>query len=107
MSGVKWSKVALLQKTSSRPQGMLINTFTVPDPGIGLLSKLPITKSTVQTLTYHTGPDTNHRVVLHADIQVADFVVHVAVLHLSYDRLQQCANVAEVLKYLHGKISPR
>ncbi|XP_052823295.1 uncharacterized protein LOC106882624 isoform X2 [Octopus bimaculoides] len=72
--------------------------------GIGILSKLPILKSTTISIPYMSGPDTNQRIALHAMIGYSeDSAIHVLTVHFSYDRQQQCNNAARILHYISEK----
>ncbi|XP_070559905.1 uncharacterized protein [Ptychodera flava] len=69
--------------------------------GLGLLSRHPITNKTSQQLSLSSSPDKNKRTVLHASIKTPSLeLVHISVVHLSYDKKQQCNNIAEIMKYL-------
>ena len=70
--------------------------------GIGLLSKHKIKSHNIKHLTYHSGPDKNKRVILHAVIETGGAAVNVIVVHLSYEKTQQCGNAEEILQYIKG-----
>ena len=70
--------------------------------GIGLLSKHEIKSHNIKHLTYHSGPDKNKRVILHAVIEFGGATVNVIVVHLSYEKTQQCGNAEEILQYMKG-----
>ena len=51
-------------------------------------------------------PDTNRRIVLHVAIQMnPKTVMNIVLVHLSYQRPQQCKNMAEILAFIAGSIS--
>lgn len=63
------------------------------------MSKHPIESHSIQHLPYTTGPDTNKRIALHADVSIPDFgLVHFVLVHFSYDRRQQCGNALDVMR---------
>ena len=71
--------------------------------GLGLLSRHKILHTWSHHLSYHQGPDRNRRVILHAKIEVPLVgIVNVLVVHFSYDRVQQCGNAAELLRFIEG-----
>ena len=70
--------------------------------GIGLLSKHKIISHERKHLTYHSGPDKNKRVILHAEIDMGQSTLNVIVVHFSYDKKQQCGNSEEILQYIIG-----
>ncbi|XP_038061462.1 uncharacterized protein LOC119732137 [Patiria miniata] len=71
--------------------------------GLGVLSRYPITATSLQPLTHQSPKDKNQRTVLHASLRISPGLnVSIAVVHLSYDRWQQCVNVAEIMKHVRG-----
>ncbi|KAK3579046.1 hypothetical protein CHS0354_029903 [Potamilus streckersoni] len=69
--------------------------------GIGIISRKPILESTTHQLSNDHGPDTNRRIILQAAVMMASSVIiNVVVVHMSYDRQQQCNNAAELLKHI-------
>ncbi|ELT90867.1 hypothetical protein CAPTEDRAFT_217237 [Capitella teleta] len=67
--------------------------------GIGILSRYPIESQSVQRLTYTKGPDSNRRIALHVNIAFPDpGIIHFVIVHLSYDRYQQCGNMHDILQ---------
>ncbi len=69
--------------------------------GIGLLSKHRILSYHQVNFSRGHGMDTNSRALLSAQIEFNDREISFIVLHLSYDKRDQCDNVWDVLKYLH------
>ena len=67
------------------------------------MSRHPLISSHVQNLTYHSGPDENRRIVLHASFLVQSQEIQTALVHFSYDRQQQCQNALEVAEFVKGK----
>ena len=61
----------------------------------------------MQFLNIHKhDPDTNRRIVLHVAIQMnPKTVMNIVLVHLSYQRPQQCKNMAEILAFIAGSIS--
>ena len=72
--------------------------------GLGLISSLPVVSESVQFLTIHKhDPDTNQRIVLHVALQInPKTVLNLVLIHLSYQRQQQCKNMAEILRFITG-----
>lgn len=69
--------------------------------GLGLLSKHPIIMSHVVNLTVGKGNvDSNKRIVLHAQVDIDGDELDVTVVHLSYDKTQQCQNAIDVINYI-------
>ena len=69
--------------------------------GIGILSKHPPMLSHVVNLSSgRTSPDTNNRVLLHAQFNVRGQAIDVTVVHFSYDKAQQCENAMDVIDYI-------
>ncbi len=83
----------------------MLPSKTLLRTGIGLLSKHKIISQEVKHLCYHRGPDTNQRVILHAQLDYNAQVINVIVVHMSYDRTRQCGNAEEILNYIEGKDS--
>ncbi|XP_022103918.1 uncharacterized protein LOC110986391 isoform X2 [Acanthaster planci] len=72
--------------------------------GLGILSRHPITATNPQPLTHQSPKDKNQRTVLHASLHLhSGLNVSLAVAHLSYDRWQQCVNVAEIMKHVRAR----
>ena len=74
-----------------------------------MISSLPVVSRSVQFLNIHKNdPDTNRRIVLHVAIQMnPKTVLNIVLVHLSYQRLQQCKNMAEILAFIAGCIFSR
>lgn len=76
----------------------------IPDcrNGLGLISSLPVVSESVQFLTIDKhDPDTNQRIVLHVALQMnPKTVLNLVLIHLSYQRQQQCKNMAEILRFI-------
>ncbi|XP_054750128.2 uncharacterized protein LOC129255823 [Lytechinus pictus] len=68
--------------------------------GLALLSRHQILKSQKQDLSHHSRTDKVKRKVLHVTLMVSGYEVVVSVVHFSYDKWQQCNNVAEVMEYI-------
>ena len=68
-----------------------------------MLSRHPIVKRRVvklnreQSLSGST--DSNNRILLHADIEM-EKKISVTLVHLSYDRKQQCRNAADIINFI-------
>ncbi|XP_052780935.1 uncharacterized protein LOC128217670 isoform X2 [Mya arenaria] len=79
----------------------MIDTF-FDGEGIGIISRLPITGSSVTyLLPSPQDPDKNKRIILHVKIEDGrGKVYNVVALHFSYYRQQQCSNIAEVVSYV-------
>ena len=60
----------------------------------------------MQFLNIHRhDPDSNRRIVLHVAIQMnPKTVLNLVLVHLSYQRPQQCKNMAEILGFIAGSI---
>eukprot|EP00794_Sanderia_malayensis_P006186 gene6186-6901_t len=69
--------------------------------GIGLLSRHRILSYHQVNFTKGHGMDANARALLSAQIEVDDKEISFIVLHLSYDKRDQCDNAWDILKYLH------
>ncbi|KAK3101761.1 hypothetical protein FSP39_006160 [Pinctada imbricata] len=97
----KWKYVRPANNITIRDDSI---TNTWIREGIGLISKIPILSASVFHLPYVYGPDTNKRIGLHAQLETdSGKVINVIVVHLSYDRQQQCSNAAAVLNFIHYK----
>ena len=60
-------------------------------------------KSTQFLSAHKQDVDNNQRIVLHTAIQVnIKMVLNIVLIHLSYQRQQQCRNMAEILKFITG-----
>ncbi|XP_077985526.1 uncharacterized protein LOC144440131 [Glandiceps talaboti] len=95
----KWKAYLQVQNVKREPQAMPGLGWEIE--GLGILSRHPIINYEGQQLSLTASPDKNKRQVLHAQVKVAEFgLVHVAVVHLSYDKRQQCDNVADIGKYI-------
>ena len=71
--------------------------------GLGLLSRHPITHTEIYHLSHQLGPDQNRRIILRAVVQAPDLgVLNVILVHFSYDRVQQCSNAAELIRFVEG-----
>ncbi|CAH1784065.1 unnamed protein product [Owenia fusiformis] len=69
--------------------------------GIGFLSQYPVIKTKIKRLAYHDGPDKNKREILHAQLGLGHGrSIDLIVVHLSYDRQQQCGNTVEIMQYI-------
>ena len=76
--------------------------------GLGLLSKHPIILSHVVNLTVgKASPDKNKRVLLHAQVDISGDEFDVTIVHLSYDKAQQCENAVDVINYVASMGSER
>ena len=76
--------------------------------GLGLLSKHPIIMSHIVNLTVGKGSvDSNERVVLHVQVDIDGVELDLTVLHLSYDKTQQCQNAVDVINYIASMGSER
>ena len=76
--------------------------------GLGLLSKHPIILSHVVNLTIGKGGvDRNKRAILHAQVDIDGDELDITVLHLSYDKAQQCQNAVDVINYIASMGSER
>lgn len=76
--------------------------------GLGLLSKHPIIMSHVVNLTVGKGSvDSNRRVVLHVQVDINGDELDLTVVHLSYDKTQQCQNAIDVINYIASMGSER
>lgn len=76
--------------------------------GLGLLSKHPIILSHVVNLTIGKGGvDRNKRAILHAQVDIDGDELDITVLHLSYDKAQQCKNAVDVINYIASMGSER
>ncbi|XP_057296584.1 uncharacterized protein LOC130625495 [Hydractinia symbiolongicarpus] len=91
------------------PIHLIENEFSSPAgwewEGIGYLSKHKANFVDRLNFTFlKNSPDQNQRLMLYSQFLVhpSDHEVNVAFVHLSYERLQQCLNVAEMLRYLYG-----
>ncbi|XP_041348088.1 uncharacterized protein LOC121367786 [Gigantopelta aegis] len=71
--------------------------------GIGVLSRKPIVNTSVHYLLHHGGPDTNKRIFLHIAIGIVGRIINLMVVHLSYDRKQQCRNAADIFQYISSR----
>ncbi|XP_006811301.1 uncharacterized protein LOC100369850 [Saccoglossus kowalevskii] len=102
----KWKAFVAVQHVKEYPGTVHGLGFSVE--GLGLLSRHPILNTTTQHLTVTaSSPDKNNRHVLHVNVLVPNIgAVHVAVVHLSYDRNQQCNNVLEIAQYLQDSHFP-
>ena len=72
--------------------------------GIGYLSKHPILSHSSLNLTTSDVNSTSidGRMLVHVQFNVEDVELNAVLVHLSYDRMQQCRDAAEILKYLYG-----
>ncbi|XP_072050505.1 uncharacterized protein [Amphiura filiformis] len=68
--------------------------------GLGLLSRHRIVNTFHQALSHQSRQDANERMVLHAMVNLGNIHANFSVVHLSYDKWQQCVNVAEIMRYL-------
>ena len=59
-----------------------------------------IEKYEVKHVPYHSGPDKNKRVFIHAQIVIGSTPVNIIAVHFSYDKAQQCSNALAVLKHI-------
>ena len=76
--------------------------------GLGVLSKHSITMSHVVNLTVGKGSvDSNQRVLLHVQVDVGGDELDFTVVHLSYDKTQQCQNAIDVINYIASVGSER
>ena len=76
--------------------------------GLGLLSKHPIILSHVVNLTVgKASPDKNNRVLLHAQVDINGDEFDVTIVHLSYDKAQQCENALDIISYIASTGSER
>lgn len=76
--------------------------------GLGILSKHPIILSHVVNLTIGKGGvDRNKRAILHAQVDIDGDELDITVLHLSYDKAQQCKNAVDVINYIASMGSER
>ena len=96
------------------PVGMVTPPLGLQEPpgwekeGLGLLSKHPIILSHVVNLTVgKASPDKNKRILIHAQVDVAGDEFDVTVVHLSYDKAQQCENAVDVINYIASMGSER
>ena len=72
--------------------------------GVAILSKYPIKFNRTIHLTRTLRRDSNDRVCLHAQVELPSAqLIDVIAVHLSYDRLEQCNNVAQLQRYIAGE----
>ncbi|XP_011660953.2 uncharacterized protein LOC100889507 [Strongylocentrotus purpuratus] len=93
----KWSTFQLGHDMHSPKDGALQEW---QHEGLALLSRHPILKSQKQDLSHHSRTDKIKRKVLHVTLMVRGYEVVVSVVHFSYDKWQQCNNVAEIMEYI-------
>lgn len=76
--------------------------------GLGILSKHPIVLSHVIDLkSKANNPDTNKRIMVHVQADVNGDEIDFTLVHLSYDRQQQCQNAIDVINYIASVGSER
>ncbi|XP_071510406.1 uncharacterized protein [Diadema antillarum] len=97
----KWSSFQGGHTVANPKDKKMVNEWQIE--GLALLSKYPILRSEMQELTHHSRTDRVKRKVLHATLMVQGVEVFVSVVHLSYDKWQQCNNVAEIMAYIRDK----
>ena len=71
--------------------------------GLGILSRHPIMESNVFNLTLGSSAstDSNNRIVIHTQLDIGDKdKLDVIIVHLSYDRKQQCRNVLDIMNFI-------
>lgn len=84
---------------ASRPKDHLIKGWE--KEGLGIISRKQIISVRAENLTtIDASPDKNQRIILNAKVVVGPTqrnVINICVVHLSYDRQQQCNNAIEIL----------
>ena len=76
--------------------------------GLGILSKHPIMLShAVNLKSKANNPDSNKRIIVHLQVDANGDEIDFTLVHLSYNRQQQCQNAVDVINYLASVGSER